>query len=203
VSRAALDTIRDRARWADAVVVGPGLSRNEETDRVVLQILSELTLPVVVDADALTAVAAEPDVVRKRRGETILTPHAGELGRLTGKTSSEIELDRLGAARAAARRYHSIVVLKGAPTVTGLENGTAYVNPTGNPGMASIGTGDVLTGVIASLRAQGMEAPSAAFSGVFLHGRSGDLAAARLGERSLLASDLLDHLSSAIRSVES
>ncbi len=203
LSRDAIDEIRDRARWADAVAVGPGLSRDEETDKLVLQLLAELTVPVVVDADALTAIAAEPEVLKRRKGESILTPHSGELARLTGTSSAVIEADRLSAARSAARRLHCIVVLKGAPTVTALPDGTAYVNSTGNPGMATIGTGDVLTGIIVSLLAQGMEPGPAAYAGVFLHGLSGDLAASHYGERSILATDLLGQLPAAFLSVGS
>ena len=201
VSRASLDRIRDRAHWADVVVIGPGLSRNEETDSVVLQLLEELTLPVVLDADGLTAAAFSPEVLRRRKAATILTPHAGELGRLLGKAAADIERDRLESARVAAKRFKCIVVLKGAPTVTAVEQGSVYVNTTGNPGMATIGTGDILTGIISSFWAQGMEPVAASYGGVFLHGRAGDLAAARLGERSLLALDLADHLAPAFLSL--
>ncbi len=203
LSREAIDEIRDRARWADAVAVGPGLSRNEETDELVLQLLAELTVPVVIDADGLTAITADMEALKRRKGETILTPHAGELARLTGTTAAAIESDRLSAARNAARRLRSTVVLKGAPTVTALPDGTAYVNSTGNPGMATIGTGDVLTGMIVSLLAQGMDSGPAACAGVFLHGRAGDLAASHFGERSLLATDLLDQIPAAFLSVGS
>jgi hydroxyethylthiazole kinase-like uncharacterized protein yjeF len=202
IGEAALHAIRRRIEWADAVVIGPGLSRSAETDRLVLSLIVEEEKPLILDADGLNAAATDPAVFRKRRGETVLTPHAGELGRLVGKSASDIEQTRVQQAREAAGQFGSIVVLKGASTATADVAGDVYVNSTGNPGMASIGVGDVLTGLIAGFRAQGMTSLEAAFGGVFVHGLAGDLAASQLGERSVLALDVLAFVPSALRKVE-
>jgi ADP-dependent NAD(P)H-hydrate dehydratase / NAD(P)H-hydrate epimerase len=188
--------------WADAVALGPGLGRNAVTDDFVLKILPKIDKPLVVDADALNALAKDTRVARKRRLPTILTPHSGELARLTGWTSDAIDSDRVSASRKAAERLRSIVLLKGSPTVTSVPGGQSYINSTGNPGMATIGSGDVLTGLIAGLCAQGMSAGEAAWSGAYVHGRAGDLASAQLGERSILAMDFMDRLPEALKEIE-
>ena len=202
VAASAFEQIREKSQWADVVVVGPGLSRNEETDALVRKTLAAVEKPLVLDADGLNAVAGGTAILKNRKGDTIITPHAGELSRLTGGNSREIDEYRIDAARKAARLFRSIVLLKGAPTVTSDPEGVVFVNSTGNPGMATIGSGDVLTGLIAGLLAQGMSATASAWGGAYLHGKAGDLAAARLGQRSLLALDILTHVPDAIRSVE-
>lgn len=194
--------IMERIAWADVVVMGPGMGRNGETDSLILEVFRRCTKPLLVDADALTALAKIPAKSWRRKAPTILTPHTGELGRLLGCGADEIEARRIPAARESARALQSIMVLKGAPTVCALPAGKAVVNGTGNPGMATIGTGDVLSGAIAGLLALGMSPFDAAVAGVYLHGRAGDLAAQRYGQRSLLASDVLDALSHALLSVE-
>lgn len=194
IAESAIEVIRKRVEWADTVVIGPGLSRNAGTDRLVLSLIGSIEKPLILDADGLNAATTDVSVFRKRKGEIILTPHSGELGRLTGNQASEIELNRVESARLAARRFGSVVVLKGAPTATANAEGDVFLNSTGNPGMATVGSGDVLTGVIAGLRAQGTEGIHAAYSGVFIHGMAGDLAALKLGERGLLAMDILRHI---------
>ncbi len=202
VAESAGEAIRKRVEWADVVVIGPGLSRNAETDRLILSLLSTIEKPLVLDADGLNAAATDPSVFTKRPGETVLTPHAGELGRLTGSSAAEIERRRVESAREAAGHFGGVLVLKGASTATAEPRGDVYLNSTGNPGMATIGSGDVLTGLIAGLRAQGMTSLQAAYGGVFLHGLAGDLAAAELGQRGLLALDILDHVPAAMRKIE-
>ena len=142
----------------------------------------------------LTAVAGDMDAVRKRTGATVLTPHAGEMARLSGQPLSTIRENPIGAVQDAAEEWGAVVVLKGARTVVAEPQGNAWINTTGNPGMATAGTGDVLTGMIAGLAAQGMKPLDAALSGVYLHGACGDGAARRRGERGLLARDLLHEL---------
>jgi len=198
---ASLGAIREKARWADCVAVGPGLSRDEETLAMVRELLSELECPVVVDADALFALSGHTSIVRRRKADTILTPHTGEFSALTGVPSQEAELQRVSASRTAARRLGAVVVLKGAPTATADKQGGVYLNSTGNPGMATIGSGDVLTGLIAGLLAQGMSSSAAAWAGVYLHGLAGDIAAARLGQRSVLASDIENSIPAAFQSL--
>jgi NAD(P)H-hydrate epimerase len=202
VGAAAEQEILERMAWADVVAVGPGTGRNEETDALLRRLVVACPRTLVLDADGLTAMAGHTALLGERTSPTILTPHTGELQRLTGVPAAQLELRRVEGARVAARTLRCIVSLKGSPTVTADPSGTVVVNPTGNPGMATIGSGDVLTGVVAGLRAQGMEPFVAAWTGVYLHGLAGDLAASRFGQRSIVATDLLDHLSSAIQSVE-
>ncbi|HLE33150.1 MAG TPA: ADP/ATP-dependent (S)-NAD(P)H-hydrate dehydratase, partial [Bacteroidota bacterium] len=133
--------------------------------------------------------------------EIIVTPHSGEFSRLAGIDASDVDARRVESARAFAKTHEVMVVLKGAPSVTAEPRGTVILNSTGNPGMATVGSGDVLSGVVAGLWAQGMQPIDAASSGVWLHGRSGDLAAAKLGERSLVAQDLIDFLPNAFQSI--
>ncbi|MFN2338662.1 MAG: NAD(P)H-hydrate dehydratase, partial [Gammaproteobacteria bacterium] len=149
----------------------------------------ETGLPLVVDADALNLLAREP----LRRGNWILTPHPGEAARLLGTSATEVEADRFAAVRALAERYGGTVVLKGAGSLIAMEDAPVAVCDRGNPGMSSGGMGDLLTGIIAALRAQGLEETNAAEAGVWLHGAAGD-AATQDGERGLLASDLLIHV---------
>jgi hydroxyethylthiazole kinase-like uncharacterized protein yjeF len=202
ISPAAMTALREKFSWADVIALGPGLSRHPDTDRLVLELLQAWGGRLVLDADGLNALAGHAGVLRRRRGETVITPHAGELSRLTGATASQIELDRVASSRGAAKLFGATVMLKGAPTATATRSGTVYVNSTGNPGMATIGSGDVLTGLVAGLLAQGMETVSAAYSGAYLHGLAGDLAATRYGQRGVLASDILEQLPQAIRVTE-
>jgi len=197
-----VDLLLEKSAWADAVVLGPGMSRNAETDEVILRLIQDGGRPLILDADGLTGLASSPAVARKRSAPLVLTPHSGELARLVRGDAVLLETHRMDAARDAARSFKSVLVLKGAPTVTARPDGMAVVNSTGNPGMATIGAGDVLAGLIGGLLAQGMEAFDAAYTGVFLHGRAGDLAAARYGKRSILASDVLDHIAPAFLSVD-
>jgi NAD(P)H-hydrate epimerase len=202
ISGRALEESLTRCSWADAVAVGPGIGRNPETDGLVQQLVSRVDTPMVIDADALTAMAGAARLLRPKGSLRLVTPHAGELSRLTGVPAGAIDADPIGSAVDAARKLGCAVVVKGAPTVVTAPGREPMVNGTGNPGMATIGSGDVLTGLVAGLCAQGMELFSAAWSGVFVHGRAGDLAAARLGQRSMLAGDILDQVPGALRSCE-
>ena len=169
-----------------AVAIGPGLGRGPETQAFIRDFVAKLDLPVVVDADALDAVAL-------RRG-LVLTPHPGEMGRLIGKTALEVQANRWEIARQFACEHAVTLVLKGAGTVVTDPSGKLWINSTGNPGMAKGGMGDALTGIIGALLAQGLPALEAAKAGVFLHGRAGDLAAERLGQMAMLATDLIASL---------
>jgi len=183
----------------DAVAVGPGLSLNPQTKELVRQVLPRITKPLVVDADGLTALADEVDILRKRTLPCVLTPHPGEMARLTRLSSEDIQRDRERMAREFAKKYNVIVVLKGHGTVVASFDGEVYVNDTGNPGMASGGFGDVLTGMIAGLLGQKLSWFDAARLGVYLHGLAGDLAAQERGQVGLIASDLVDRIPLAIR----
>lgn len=185
------DKTRDHLRWADLVIMGPGLSRNPETRELICRIVREFDKPLLIDADGLNALAEDNSILKRHRSkEVIITPHAGELSRLTGISSEEIELNRVEIARKTAKQFKLTLVLKGAPTVTASENGQSFINSTGNPGMATAGMGDVLAGIIGGLWAQGMERTGAAYSGVFVHGRAGDRAKEKFGEKSLMAMDV-------------
>jgi hydroxyethylthiazole kinase-like uncharacterized protein yjeF len=202
LSLSAYDSIIERVGWAEVVVVGPGLSRTPETQELIQKIIPQIKKPLVLDADALFAVATNPKVLMKRDGCTILTPHTGELCAIISQDASGIEMRRVAVTRAAAKKLRCLICLKGSPTVTATSYGEAYLNSTGNPGMATIGSGDVLTGIIAGLLGQGMLPTEAAYSGVFIHGLAGDLAASKLGQRSIMALDILDHIHDALNIVE-
>jgi NAD(P)H-hydrate epimerase len=198
LSTAALPQLLERGSWADAVAIGPGVSRDPATMELVRNFLAECRTTAVIDADALYAFQGHTALLSKRKGTSILTPHTGEFGGLTGTPFPESGGDRVSLSREAARRWRCIVILKGAPTVTADPAGPVFVNSTGNPGMATIGSGDVLTGLIAGLVAQGMPPVASAYGGAFLHGLAGDIGAERVGRRSLMAGDILTDISTAL-----
>lgn len=167
----------EKAKAYDVVALGPGLGRNRETGRFVKDLVTSFSGTMVIDADGLFALKEENISPDTCPGRLILTPHVGEFSHLTGLTPKEIEDGRIDEAIRFAVENHVVLVLKGAPTVTAMPDGSAYVNPTGNPGMATGGMGDTLTGIIAALAGQGMNASGAALAGVYLHGLAGDMAA--------------------------
>jgi ADP-dependent NAD(P)H-hydrate dehydratase / NAD(P)H-hydrate epimerase len=180
-----------------ALAVGPGLGQDAETVAAIRRLVVAVELPLVLDADGINAFAGRPEELAARRVPTVLTPHPGELGRLLGISTAEVQADRPAAARRAAAATGAIVVLKGSLTLIAAPGGGLYVNPTGNPGMASGGTGDVLTGILGGLLAQRLEPLDAACLAVYLHGLAGDLALARLRGPSLAAEDLIASLPAA------
>lgn len=176
------------------LAIGPGISMQDETQQFVRRVLAESALPVVLDADGLNALAASPaPIINRRTPALALTPHPGEMARLLGSTSEGVQSDRLESAKLAAVKYNAYIVLKGFHTIIQTPDGRVLINSTGNPGMATAGTGDVLTGMLAGLTAQfGIEHWEYVLGlGVYLHGLAGDLAAARTGEAPLIASDLI------------
>ena len=188
----------------NVMALGPGLSTDEDTQRFVRTVLEETGLPVILDADGLNAFAGRVDELCKRRTRHLaITPHPGEMARLAGCTVAEVQEDRLRAALDAASRWDVIVVLKGRHTIVATPDGRAFFNSTGNPGMATAGTGDVLTGILAGLTAQfgTVEWETVLALGVHLHGLAGDLAAAEVGEAPMIASDLLRSLPRAYRQI--
>ena len=191
--------VLDFVQGKQVLAVGPGLGIESSTIEVIQAVVLGSEIPVVLDADGLNAFADAFERLAERSAETVLTPHPGELGRLLSKSSVEVQADRVAAAKSAAVRAGSVVVLKGHQSLVSAPSGEVYINQTGNPGMATGGTGDVLTGLIASLVGQGHSALTAAQLGVFLHGVAGDVAAADQGEAGLGASDLLDNLPEAFR----
>ena len=191
---AALEPLLARAAQADVIALGPGLSRHREAAELARRVVAECDRPLVIDADGLNAFEGHTDALMRAPGARVLTPHLGEMHRLTGVDPGTLEARRIDAAREWAQRWRSVVVLKGAPTVTASPEGQATVNPTGNPGMATAGMGDVLTGAIAALIAQGLAPYDAARLGVYAHGMAGDLAAGEMGQYGLAAGDALESL---------
>lgn len=196
----ALSQIHVYLTAATAAAIGPGLGRSEELEQLVAAVYESALIPLVVDADALNALAERKSFHRRAESPRILTPHPGEFSRLTGRATAEVQANRQSLAREFAAQHEAIVVLKGHETVI-TDGKQLSVNPTGNPGMATGGTGDILTGVITALLAQGIPAYDAARLGVWLHGAAGDAAAAQLGQVCLTAQDLLDYLPAAFSSV--
>lgn len=186
--------LSEKFDWSDLLILGPGLSKNKETQSLVRRILAEYKKPIILDADGINAVNCS--FLRElRRGNTLtVTPHTAELSHLTGITPREIERNRVEVARNVASDCNVIFVLKGAPTVTASPDGNVYINSTGNPILATPGSGDILTGIIAGLQSQHIDPISAAFSGVFIHGLAADLRARKIGDRGLLATDLLSEI---------
>jgi NAD(P)H-hydrate epimerase len=223
VSAAAFDEIATFAEKATVLCIGPGLTTAEETVALVQRVLTEIEKPVVLDADGLNALSKHPDALAKRpqnpRAPLILTPHPGEAARLLGTSIPEIESDRIKAVRELARRFQAVALLKGRYTLISDPSGNVTINTTGNPGMASGGMGDTLTGIIGGLLAQNL-APGREIEdldawrsatpppeevvalSVYLHGMAGDLAAAEVGETGLVAGDVIAHLPAAIRTLE-
>ncbi|MGX8698523.1 MAG: NAD(P)H-hydrate dehydratase, partial [bacterium] len=192
LSRAALPVLLDRLRGADALLIGPGLGRSAEVEEVVLSLLAAARVPVILDADGINALAAHIDRLASAACPLTLTPHEGEFARLGG----DLRLGRVPAARAFAQKYGCTLILKGWRTVTALPSGEVFLNTTGNPGMATGGSGDVLAGMLAGLTPQLANAAPAA---VWLHGKAGDLAAEEYGEYSMTPSDLLAKLPEVMR----
>jgi NAD(P)H-hydrate epimerase len=192
------------AKTRDALVLGPGLGQDAAAREFVRDTLRKYRGAVIVDADGLNALAASDrapraiDVLR-REAPAVVTPHPGEMARLVGASTKEVQRRRLETARAFAVESGAVVVLKGQRTVIARPDGAACVNPTGNPGMATGGTGDVLSGIIGALLARGLDAWTAAVAAVYLHGAAGDEAASRRGEESLVAGDLVDSIPAVLR----
>lgn len=189
----ALERLLAAAEAFDCVALGPGLGRNHETMALVTNFMAKSKTAVVLDADGLGAMAGKLTALKRRQAPTVLTPHTGELARLLGADPDVVAVDRLASAKAAAKKSGAVVVLKGSATII-TDGRETVLNPTGNPGLATAGTGDVLTGVIAALVAKGLRPLDAAAAGAFIHGLAADLAAEETGEGNLISSDLIDYL---------
>lgn len=187
-------SLLDRMKGMNALAVGPGLSVSDEIRSVIIQMINRADVPLVIDADALNAISKDPAVLLNLKAGGIVTPHPGEMARLTGHTIKEVQEDRLKVAQSFAMKYGVVTVLKGFRTIVASPDGRIAVNSTGNPGMATAGTGDVLTGIILSLCGQGMNPFDAATAGVYIHGACGDRAVLQKGMHGLIAGDLTDYL---------
>ncbi|PIR26012.1 MAG: bifunctional ADP-dependent NAD(P)H-hydrate dehydratase/NAD(P)H-hydrate epimerase [Deltaproteobacteria bacterium CG_4_10_14_0_2_um_filter_43_8] len=195
-----LKGVLDFMSGKNSIAVGPGIGVAATTKDFVREALPIIDLPLVLDADGLNCLGNNHlEILKQRKAPTIITPHPGEMARLTGKSIQDIQEHRIEITKNFSMTYNVYVVLKGASTVIATPQGKIYINPTGNPGMATAGTGDVLTGVIAGLLAQGYKPELACIAGVYLHGLAGDIAAKDEGEISMVASDVINRLSDAIR----
>lgn len=191
--------IMAQVKDCNMVVVGPGLSLDAETQGLTRDLIAEIKKPLLIDGDGLSAIAKDPSVLAGRSAPTVITPHPGEMARLLGVKISDVEKNRLDIVIEKAREWKSIIVLKGAHTLIAQPDGTVYINLSGNPGMATAGSGDVLCGVIAGMLGIGFDIESSVRMGVFVHGFSGDLAAEEIGEDGVCASDIMAHVPAALR----
>jgi hydroxyethylthiazole kinase-like uncharacterized protein yjeF len=202
IATLALDALITLSKGKTVLAVGPGISRNHETAALVRQLVKHSSIPMVLDADGLNAFEGKSEELNGKNKTLVITPHPGEMARLMNTTIPEVQKDRLKTARDFAREHELIVVLKGHRTLIAHPNGEVWVNTTGNPGMATGGTGDILTGMVAALIAQHPKDPfRAVVAAVYLHGLAGDVAYESKGEHSLIATDLLDGLPEAFRRV--
>jgi NAD(P)H-hydrate epimerase len=193
----AVDHVLEMAR--DVLAIGPGLGQAPGTREFIRQLVDRATMPLVIDADGLNAFAGDPERLAGREGrDVIITPHPGEMARLVGMSTDEVQSSRLEIARNFAVAHHVFVVLKGHRTLVATPDEKVFINPTGNPGMATGGTGDVLTGMIAAWLAQLLDAEAACKLAVYLHGLAGDLAEADEGEVAMTSADVAGHLGDAM-----
>jgi len=202
LSENALPKILNLMKGKDGILIGPGISSHPSTAKLVRTLLLKLNIPAVIDADALNIIAENPDVLKTLRKPAVLTPHPGEFARLVHLSVQEVLDYRLDLIPQFAAKYGVYLILKGYRTLIASPQGKTFINPTGNPGMASGGSGDVLSGMIASLIIQEKDILGATLAAVYLHGLSGDIGARKIGERPLLAGDLIKFLPPALRAME-
>ncbi len=191
------DFLLEMCEKSSAVVIGCGLSVCDDTKNLVQSVITNCEKPLVIDADALNCICNKPEILKNLKAPAIITPHPGEMARLLHSTPKTVNLNRENTAIDFAKKFGVVTVLKGAGTIIASPDGEVYINHTGNSGMATGGSGDVLSGIIGSLLAQGASPINAAAAGVFLHGTIGDLAAEKLGKISMLPTDMIDMIPTA------
>ena len=197
-----LGSINNLTSKSDAIAIGPGLSMNRSTAKLVADLLVSgiVRVPIVIDADGLNSIS-DPQILKRSAKDIVITPHPGEFARLTRCTVTDIEKDRMGHARRFAEEYGITVLLKGAYTVIAGKGKKLFINPVGNPAMATAGVGDVLCGIITSLIGQGVNSFDAAVAGAYIHGMAGNIASSIKGEHGLIASDIIENIPFAIKSI--
>lgn len=191
------DFLLEMCEKSSAVVIGCGLSVCDDTKNLVQSVITNCEKPLVIDADALNCICNKPEILKNLKAPAIITPHPGEMARLLHSTPKMVNSNRENTAIDFAKKFGVVTVLKGAGTIIASPDGEVYINHTGNSGMATGGSGDVLSGIIGSLLAQGASPINAAAAGVFLHGTIGDLAAEKLGKISMLPTDMIDMIPTA------
>lgn len=194
ISAENIDMLIKQCNSSTAVLLGCGIGVDDDTRRLVAAIIASCEIPMVIDADALNIIAESPDILRHAKAPVIITPHPGEMARLCGISVRQVQHSRKGCAEFFAEKYNVITVLKGAYTVIASSDGKCIINTTGNPGMAKGGSGDVLAGITAGLLAQGAAPFDAACAGAYIHGGAGDICRSRLGEYSMMASDIVAYV---------
>lgn len=193
------DELLEFSKNVDLVILGPGLSLAAETQDLVRKLASKVNKPLLIDGDGITAIAENMGTIRRRKAPTILTPHLGEMSRIVQMQTSEISRNKVNVLQRTAKELNSMIVLKGAHSLIGYPDGTVFINVSGNSGMATAGSGDVLTGTIAAIYGLGLAIEDAVRMGVFIHGLSGDIAATDKGEDGMTAQDILDGLPEAFK----
>jgi len=199
LSLAAQKSLIDHAANAEFVVMGPGLSLNEETQALLWELARDIKAPLLIDGDGLTALCRDKDILSQRTHPTVMTPHLGEMARLSGKSVADIKADPVTVLQAHCADRNAIIVLKGPHSLIGMPDGRVYINLSGNHGMATAGSGDTLTGTISAMHGLGLNVEQAVVNGVFIHGLAGDLAAQDLGEDGMTAWDILEYLPEAVQ----
>lgn len=195
------DKITEMLKGSTSFAFGPGIAQGGDLFKLLQRVIEEADVPGVIDADGLNLLSCDTEILKKAKSTMVLTPHPGEMARLLQTDTAYVQNDRIGCARGFAKKYGVVLVLKGADTVISSPDGRIFINSTGNPGMAKGGSGDVLTGMIVSLMAQGIKPLEAAKAGVYLHGLAGDMASSDMGEYGMKAGDIIEHVPAAIRAV--
>ena len=201
LTESAFEKIIETAKDKDAIAIGPGIGTQKATKNLIEKLIMNLDIPMIMDADCLNLISENPEILKQAKSDIILTPHPGEMARLASITTKDIQNNRLDSAINFSAEFGITLVLKGANTIISLANKKAHICPTGNPGMASGGMGDVLTGMIAGFKAQGFSSENASIAGAYIHGLCGDILAEQSGEFGFLASDMVKIIPKAISQI--